>query len=77
MESDGVIVVGLADVNNGGSTVVLPPGPARTGDIITRLNSKIRSVEDFREAIDKYAEKEITVRVLRDGRSSSSLWSRL
>lgn len=70
MESDGVIVVGLADVNNGGSAVA-PAARAgiRTGDIITRLNSKkIRSVEDFREAIDKYAEKEITVRVLRDGR---------
>ncbi len=70
MESDGVIVVGLSDVNSG-ETTAAPAAKAgiRAGDIITQLNSKkIRSVDDFRDAIEKYAEKEITVRVLRGGK---------
>ena len=70
MESDGVIVVGLSDVNNG-EVKSAPAAQAgiRAGDIITQLNSKkIKSMEDFREAMEKYAEKEITLRVLRDGK---------
>lgn len=70
MESEGVIVIGLSEVNNGELTSA-PAARAgiRAGDIITQLNSKkIRSVEDFREAVDKNGKKELTVRVIRDGK---------
>lgn len=70
MECDGVIVVGINEVDNG-KTKIAPGASAgiRIGDVITHLNSdRIQSVEDFRAAVNKFEEKEITVRVTRDGK---------
>jgi stage IV sporulation protein B len=70
LKSDGVLVVGLSQVEGGtfGPTPAASAG-IRAGDIITQLNAKkIESVEDFRSAVKSLGEKPATVRVRRNGK---------
>jgi stage IV sporulation protein B len=70
LESDGVLVVGLSEVE-GENEKTAPAASAgiRVGDIITRLNTKkVESVEDFRSAVISLSGKPLTVRVLRNGK---------
>ncbi len=69
MFTDGVMVVGMTDVVNGGETC----NPAkeaglRLGDVITRINGKRMSTnEDVAAMVEKSGGSPLTVQVLREG----------
>ncbi|MDR0936545.1 MAG: SpoIVB peptidase [Oscillospiraceae bacterium] len=67
LSTDGALIIGLNNIENGNKSPALDAG-LRTGDIITDIGAEhIDSVEECRDIIADAAGSQITVRVTRSG----------